>query len=73
MTYHRKDGTTLRQRFVSYASEGLADRAEMAAKAAGYPSLSAATEAFWAYLAQDPDAVCPRPVTRRFRRYRRPA
>ena len=71
MTYHRNDGTRLRQRWVSYASEGLAGRAEAAAKAAGYPSLSAATEAFWAYLARDPGAECPHPVIRRFRRYRK--
>ena len=45
-------------------------RAQLAAAAAGWPSLSACIEAFLAYMAQDQDAQCPRPVVRRYQNLR---
>ena len=47
-------------------------RAQLAATAAGWTSLSACIEAFLAYMAQDQDAQCPRPVVRRYRGLRAP-
>lgn len=55
-----------KSKVIYYSDEAMVARAELAAKTAGYPSFSECTRAFWAYMAQDPDAVCPRPVRRRY-------
>jgi hypothetical protein len=60
-----------RHRMLSFADMGLVERAEFAAQAAGYRGLKHCIEEFMAYMAQDPDAQCPRPVVRRYQHLRR--